>query len=97
MRTNSIKYLLLILSFAGFILFFPVHFSDDECCLGDTLSPLNLQYTLSSASHHGADDLLHRYVFPFGLFWWTSIALGFWSLKQLITQRTRKKYEQSAH
>ena len=98
MRTRSIKYILLIFSLTGFILFFPVRFSDTNCCLGDVLSLFGLQHGMETMVHyHGdASRLLHRYVFPFGLLWWISIALGYWNLKQLLHQRTREKYEESA-
>ncbi|NIA28992.1 MAG: hypothetical protein GWP06_03655 [Actinobacteria bacterium] len=93
-----IKYLLLIFSLAGFILFFPMRFSNNDCCLGDVLSLFGNQHSMETTAHHNGDVgyLLHRYVFPFGLLWWTSIALGYWNLKQLIHQRTREKYEESA-
>ena len=83
------------------MLFFPFRFNGEECCLNEFLSNAEwlhqhgvIEHTAGWKSdyHH----LLQKYIFPFGVFWWASIGLCYWSVMNLKKQRTEKQNDQKS-
>ena len=89
-----VNYIILSLSIICFILFFPVRFSHNQCCLGDVMSIVDVYHSEQHMlmDQDSAHRMLHRYLIPFGLLWWASIGAGYWGIKNL---RMREKYDQT--
>ncbi len=79
-----IHYIIFCFSLIGFILFFPARFHQNSSCLGDQWRLMG-EHRVQQHSFMEPNRMLHRYVFPFGVLWWASIAAGYWSFKNLRT------------
>ncbi len=88
---------LLLLSLIGFVLFFPVRLAEKDCCLGDQWRIFGNEYhhKLERMDHgdHQAMPLVHCYFFPFGVLWWSSLALGWLSIRRLTNKNEKGQDE----
>ena len=97
MKNQKTIILIFLISLIGFVLFFPVRFSDYDCCLGDLWTIFGNHFHADPQHHHGAHgSLVQRYFFPFGILWWSSIALGYWSIRRLTKKNTKGQNEHFA-
>jgi len=98
MKNQKTTILIFTISLIGFALFFPARFSDNECCLGDLWTIFGNHFHTGiehqhGAHHHDGGLLVHRYLFPFGFLWWSSIALGYWSIRRLMNKNMKGQNE----
>lgn len=90
-RKKNILFLLLAAGIAGAVLFFPVNIQDQYTCLYHRLFSPGHSYPHSAGadidiSQTQQENLLNRYLSPFGLLWWGSLlltAISIYSLKRL--------------
>lgn len=105
--TTQKKYIaLLLLSLIGFVLFFPIPFGENDCCLGDMWTVFGKTFHHAhghhhetahhSGLHHEGADRAHRYFFPFGVLWWSSLALGWLSIRRLTIKNQKGQDEDIA-
>jgi hypothetical protein len=92
-----LKYSILVLGFAGIILFFPFNFGNGHSCLAHKYFKSSTagccdSYTQNDSSEAGMkmvtmpshhNHLLKHYLYPFAFLWWTSIGLVFLQLRNL--------------
>ena len=76
---------ILLIGLIGLVIFFPIHFADNECCVAEVLAyKMNyahkMHFNRDFTDHH---QLAKHYVVPFGLLWWSSIGLVYFNLKKL--------------
>ncbi|OGC07431.1 hypothetical protein A2V82_10690 [candidate division KSB1 bacterium RBG_16_48_16] len=95
-------YIVLGVSIIGFVVFFPFKVDDDNCCLGEAMSAAHPAHQQNHAhenmEQHKRDyhHLARQYVFPYGLLWWASILLGYWSVSRLYKERKADKHDLEA-
>lgn len=93
---RNLIFLLLFISIAGAVLFFPVNIQDQYTCLYHRLFSPGHTFLHSAGddiSQTGKEDLLHRYLSSFGLLWWGSLlltSLSIYSLKRLASRNASK-------
>ncbi len=90
MKRKIIILLILAISIVGAVFFFPCKLENDMCCLAELWSNISYEHHSLAGDHvHAMDpsDIVRRYVIPYGIFWWTSLGMGFWSLTYLINKR----------
>ncbi|MCK6619719.1 MAG: hypothetical protein HUU32_04545 [Calditrichaceae bacterium] len=85
---KNILLLVLAAGIAGAVLFFPVNINNQYTCLYHRLFSPGHSYTHSTGddiSQTQKEDLLNRYLSPFGLLWWGSLlitALSIYGLRR---------------
>lgn len=93
---RNILLLLLAAGIAGAVLFFPVNINNKYTCLYHRLFSPGHSYPHAAGadiSQTQKEDLLHRYLSPFGLLWWGSLlltALSIYSLKRQASLNASK-------
>lgn len=69
---RNIKVLLPVLALIAFIAFFPMKYRTGYTCFADRMvserKPVQMH-------HPSAGAMRQRYLFPFGLIWWTSVGV----------------------
>ncbi len=99
------RILLIAVGLIGAILFFPVNLNNTHTCLCDKLiqsaghthmipKPPNVSSNSPEASYlassHGGHQMLNRYLVPYALLWWISLALVGWQV-MVIRKKTIEK------
>ena len=99
MKRKIVIVLILAISVIGAVVFFPYKLENDFCCLAELWSKINHEHHSHTGDHvHAIDpsELVRRYVFPYGVFWWSSLGMGFWSLTYIIKERKKRKNDQNS-
>ncbi len=91
MNTMKILTLLLVIGIAGSIFFFPMRIDVQRSCLMDSF--INAHAPMESHaghSHTGMEAMAQKYILPYGLLWWLSLAITYMSIRRMAKARRRR-------
>jgi len=85
---------LLVIGMAGSILFFPMRINEQRSCLMDSFVNAGTSAEFhADHDHTGMEVMAQKYIFPYGLLWWLSVAITYFSIRSL----TKRKIHAGRH
>ena len=83
---------ILLVGLIGFVLFCPAKLGSGHTCLFEHMTSRSLYCGEGAHNHvdHGY-EMARSYIIPYGLLWWASITIVWWSLYERVKKRRMKQ------